>query len=171
MQLPSGKQYAAITDTTMLSESKLGEGTYAICVCLGTTSPTAHPAGYLVANGNGGCNDANEFTRVFSPTTPGRTLKIISEPRLGRYADAGGQLTLRALTGVSYKYHIKASSTTSGKQVANNDRIYFAPKALGCGQTTQYTGADRRWRTRVNTICTVVAGANQGTNCDANFDG
>jgi hypothetical protein len=199
VQLPTGKSYHEIQDTATSKEVALKEGTYAICVCLGTAANSGWQTGFYTnglvssssygpANGDGACNTENEFTLVFSSTTPGRTVKVISEPQLGRFADAGGQLTLRAVAGMSFKYNIKAKSPSAGYQVANGDKIYFAPAALGCGHSTKYSGAgthvwnyetnayvstgvDRRWRTQMLHVCTAIGTTNVGTNCDTNFDG
>merc|ERR1712072_1644686 len=159
VQLPSGKPYVetysytnqqnwtTMTNTNTYTETKLNEGEYAVCVCLGTTRtgtgvqiPTASAGTtYGPANGNGGCDTQNEFTLVASSVAsnpPGTYLRVISEPQLGRYADTGGQVTLRQVAAKSATYHIKAQSTTAGYQVANGDKIYFAPSATGCGQFT-----------------------------------
>jgi hypothetical protein len=141
IQLPSGTSYDAIHDTTVHTESRMNQGFYAICLCLGTQSTAGHPTSYSGANGDGGCNTANEFTRVFSPSVPGRTLKIISKPRLGRYLELHGQQTVRHVSGSSHKYHIKATSTSAGFQIADSDKIYFMPSGIGCGQLTKYSGA------------------------------
>jgi len=70
VQLPSGKSYHEQWDLVPHEEEPFNEGTYAICVCLGSPfTGTAYPAtssSYGPANGNGGCDDANEFTLVFS---------------------------------------------------------------------------------------------------------
>jgi hypothetical protein len=200
IQLPSGVSYNAIHDASVHTEQKLGEGFYAICLCLGTTSAAAHPASYNGAPGggaalpptganlDGGCNTGQEFTRIFSPTVPGQTIKVISTPRLGRYLETAGQQTVRQISGMSQKYHIKATATTAGYQLANGDKVYFTPKNVGCGQATKYsgpgthvwnyetnsyvsTGVNRRWRTIAKRVCTTVSGSNIGSNCDANGDG
>jgi hypothetical protein len=241
VQLPTGKSYAEVQDTAHSNEVALAEGNYAICVCLGSSSTgTGHAAtatSYGPANGNGGCNDANEFTLLFSSMAvctsfggtgtastcdtnhdgtynnacaknarcqpgvgtnggcgsagvcdTGVTLKVITEPQLGRFADVNGQRTLRHTSGMSQKYNIKTSSVTAGYGVENGDKIYFVPKTLGCGTLTKFsgkgthvydhashsyisTGVDRRWRATVKHICLTVSGANVGNNCDANFDG
>jgi hypothetical protein len=184
VQLPTGKSYHEIQDTATSKEVALKEGTYAICVCLGTAANSGWQTGFYTnglvssssygpANGDGACNTENEFTLIFSDEVSGRTLKVISEPQLGRFADAGGQLTLRAVAGMSFKYNIKAKSPSAGYQVANGDKIYFAPAALGCGHSTKYSGAgthvwnyetnayvstgvDRRWRTQMLHVCTAI---------------
>jgi len=189
VQLPTGKSYNEVQDVSTLKEVALTEGNYAICICLGTLSTTAVGAtSYGPANGDGACNTANEYTLVFSSTTPGVTVKVISEPQLGRFNDVGGQLTLRAVAGMSFKYNIKTKSTTAGYQLKDGDRIYFTAAALGCGHTTRFsgpgthvwnyatntyvsTGVDRRWRTQVTRVCTTIGSSNVGTNCDTNFDG
>jgi hypothetical protein len=195
VQLPTGESYSGFQDVSMRTEIPLAENKYAICVCLGGSQPTQWAHGYGVhdgygqSNGNGGCDHANEWTLIFSSiSTSPETLKVISMPRLGRYSDVGGQLTLRQVAGMSQKYHIKASSTSAGFQVADNDKIYFVPKGLDCGQRTMYTGpgnwvydansnsysgtnVDRRWRTQAYRMCTTVSGGNQGNNCDSNYDG
>jgi len=195
IQLPSGQPYAAIHDTLVQDEDKLSEGVYAICICLGTSSTSAHgehqdPASYGIAHGDGGCNTGNEYTRIFSPTVPGQTLKVISEPRLGRYEESAGQQTVRHVAGMSHKYHIKASSSTSGYQLADGDKIYFSPSSVGCGQLTKYSGpgmfyyehsdnayyaysnvtVDRRWRTIAKKTCSAVD-TDATEECDTDYDG
>jgi hypothetical protein len=204
IQLPTGEQFAQYHDTSHHVESRLFENKYAMCVCLGsantgasygldagTTSTHASATSYGPANGNGGCDDTNEWTLVFSSITAAvDTLSVISLPQLGRHQDPGGQLTLRTVAGVAQKFEIKANLTTAGFQVANGDKIYFAPQGLDCGHVTQYsgpgthtynhgsnmyvsTGVDRRWRSKVTTMCTAVNAnaASRSSNCDANYDG
>jgi len=156
------------------TEQRLTEGFYAVCIC-------------LAVNGDGGCNDSNEFTRIFSKEVPYHTIKVISKPRLGRYEETHGQQTVRHISGMSHKYHIKTQGTLAGYQLSNGDKIYFAPAGMGCAQLTKYsgpgthvydhaansyisTGVDRRWRTIAKTICTSVS-ANAQANCDTNNDG
>jgi len=193
VQLPSGKPYSEQWDVktswdyTIHQESRLTEGFYTICLCLGSDS-----TGYNGANGDGGCDTGNEFTRVFSPSVPGQTLKVISEPRLGRFEETHGQQTVRHIAGATHKYHIKASSESPGFQVADNDKIYFAPQSIGCGQVTKYSGkgtyeyippavwntsgtysgnnVDRRWRVVAKHVCTSVDSDHQAL-CDTNGDG
>jgi len=189
IQLPSGISYDALHDASVNTESKLLEGAYVICVCLGTTGTDGPPTGYNGANGNGGCDTANEFTIVSSPTEPGRSIKVISEPRLGRFAESSGQQTVRHIAGMSHKYNIRTNSVSvvADFQIKNGDKIYFAPSSVGCGQLTKYsgpgqhtynhatnsyisTGVDRRWRAITNSICLSVS-SNAGDNCDGNNDG
>jgi len=204
IQLPTGESFAQVHDPAEHVESRLLENTYTMCVCLGSshtgasygldtgvTSVHADASSYGPANGNGGCDDANEWTVLFSSTTAAvATLDVISLPQLGRYEDPGGQLTLRTIAGVAQKFDVKANLTTAGFQIANGDKIYFAPQGLGCGHITKYsgngtyqhnhqtnsyvgTGVDRRWRTMVTHMCTAVhpTEASRGNNCDSNYDG
>jgi len=175
IQLPSGASYDALHDENIHTESKLSEGFYVLCMCLGV-------------NGDGGCQNGNDFTRVYSPTVPGQTIKVISEPRLGRYRELSGQQDVRHISGMSHQFSIKASSRTAGFQVQDNDKIYFVPSGIGCGQLTKYSGAgshvydhatnsyistgvDRRWRTIAQSVCTSVDAGTATSYCDANYDG
>jgi hypothetical protein len=204
IQLPTGESFAQVIDPAEHVESRLLENKYTMCVCLGSsdtgasygldngvTSVHADANSYGPANGNGGCDDANEWTVLFSSTTAAvDTLNVISLPQLGRHEDPGGQLTLRTIAGVEQQFDIKANMTTAGFQVANGDKIYFAPRGLGCGHITKYSGAgtyqrnhqtnsyvgtgvDRRWRTMVTHMCTAVHSTpgSRGNNCDSNYDG
>jgi hypothetical protein len=182
VQLPTGTSYNAIHDAVIHDEERLGQGVYALCVCLG-----GNTAGYGAANGNGGCNDGNEFTTITSPSTPGQSLKIISMPRLGRWEELSGQQTVRHVSGLSHKYNIKTQHAGAGYQVQDGDKIYFAPKNIGCGHYTKYSGegthvydhatnsyissnVDRRWRTIAKYICTAVD-TDAADTCDAKYDG
>jgi hypothetical protein len=144
-----------------------GDGTFGeTCVLNAPCLPT-----------NSGCG-VDGVCSELQPTA-GYYLRVISEPQLGRYGDTGGQVTLRQITGTDAMYHVKAAETTAGYQLsgttstANNDKIVFLPKALGCGQTTKYTGAtsNRRWRARALSICSATGTVNVASTCDANFDG
>jgi hypothetical protein len=199
VQLPTGKTYNEVQDTAVLKETALVEGTYAMCVCLGKTGATTISGSHTILNladvsntsygppnGDGGCNAANEYTLV---SGAGNSLKVISEPKLGRFADTGDvQGTLRAIKSKSLQYQIRTTDRTAGYQVQNNDKIYFFPAALGCGHKTRYSGVgthvydhatnayvssgvDRRWRTEVRHMCTAVGTSNVGSNCDTNNDG
>jgi hypothetical protein len=93
---------------------------------------------------------------------------------------------------MSQKYNIKSSSSnTVGYQLADGDKIYFAPAGIGCGQLTKYSGigdtnwtwdhdtntyinsgtVDRRWRTIAEMICTSVDSSTATVTCDADYDG
>jgi hypothetical protein len=248
VQLPTRDQYAAVQDTAHAMETPLQEGYYGICVCLGSStlgassgavSTAVTSSAYGAANGNGGCDNAEEWTLVSSshaictasgtspsdtcdtdfdgvynqtctdharcdPTLgnnggcgqgalcdPGLTLKVISEPQLGRFADVDGQLTVRHVAGMTLKYHIKTASNTSGFEVQNGDKLYFVPQGVDCGYHTRFSGdgtwtynhatnsydapanhvpGDRRWRSQETAMCTAVS-ANAANNCDANYDG
>jgi hypothetical protein len=180
VQLPTGEAYDEVQDATPHQEVALGEGNYAVCLCLGGTSSTYGPP-----NGNGGCDDANEWTLVFANNNA-LGLKIIAKPLLGRYQDTGGQGLVRLVAGKSQQYNIKAATSTPGMQVENNDRIYFMPSSVGCGQHTKFSGpgvhtyvhetnsyassadTDRRWRAQNLYICTSVGGTNVASVCDTN---
>lgn len=192
VQLPTGKSYAEIQDTAHMNEVALAEGNYAVCVCLGSplhgTGYAANQYGYGPANGDGHCSDSNEFTLISANTT-GYTLKVISEPQLGRFTDANDRQTnLRHAAGMNHKYPIKTLHSTAGYGVANGDFIYFAPASHSCGTATKFSGAgthtydhntnlyvssgvDRRWRAITNHQCVTSGGTNIGNNCDANGDG
>jgi hypothetical protein len=195
VQLPSGNTYAEIQDVSHMNEVAMTEGNYAMCVCLGSSKTgTSWPAtanSYGPANGNGGCTSAGDYTLIFSSTAQNalhRTLKVISEPQLGRFADIGGQLTLRHVASKGHEYHIKTSGSTAGYQVADGDKIFFVPAGFGCGHSTKYsgdgdhvyhhgtnayvsTGVDRRWRASLLHVCTDVDAGDASALCDVNMDG
>lgn len=195
VQLPSGNTYTEIQDVSHLSESALGHGNYAMCVCLGTasigTGIAADVNSYGPANGNGGCATANDYTLVFSSSAQNaahRTLHIISEPQLGRFLDVGGQLTLRHVAGKGHQYHIRATDNTTGYEVKDGDSIFFVPAGFGCGHSTKYSGdgthvydhntnlyvssgVDRRWRASVLHMCTSATQGDAQSTCDTNYDG
>lgn len=195
VQLPSGNTYTEIQDVAHLSESALGHGNYAMCVCLGSTSTgttwAATSNSYGPANGNGGCQTANDYTLVFSSTAQNaahRTLHIISEPQLGRFLDAGGQLTLRHVATKGHQYHIRTTDLTNGYEVQDGDKIFFVPAGFGCGHSTKYSGdgthvydhntnayissgVDRRWRASILHMCTTATQGDAQSTCDTNYDG
>jgi hypothetical protein len=131
---------------------------------------------------NGGCGSLGQCNT-------GVSLKVISEPLIGRFTDVGGKNVLaRHAIGKSQKYNIQTTLQDAGFQISGGDLIYFVPKALGCGHTTRYsgvgthvynfqtnsydsTGVDRRWRSELLSICITSGGANIASNCDVNMDG
>jgi len=197
IQLPSDASYDAVWDAQVHQETRLGEGFYAICICLGgsntnaISAPTPTPPA-RGSNGDGGCDEASEFTRVFSNYAnppASQTLSVISKPRLGRVLEANGTAKelIRHVANRSFTYQIKAATTTAGYQVVNGDSIFFAPLAMGCSHFTKYSGpgthiydhgtnayissgVDRRWRTIAKKVC-ITVGPDATTSCDTNFDG
>lgn len=187
IQLPTGNSYDAVHDATAHTEAALDEGFYRICICLGTPTTVAPPTGYGGPNGDGGCNLASEYSSITSPVVPGKTVSVVSMPRLGRYLE-DNTVTVRHISGVSHQYNIKASTAGAGYQVADGDKLFVSPAGLGCGHHTKYSGVgthtydhatnsyistnvDRRWRTIAKTICLTIDVADVASNCDSNFDG
>jgi len=175
IQLPTGKPYTGLRKNhkvgvwveQTLVESELQSGSYAMCVCDDL-------------NGNGGCDDSNEWTVVFSsndtipdPLDPGTAyggnLHVIARPRLGNHGSHGN---VRHLQNRSHQYNIRAGDNKTGYNVQNKDRIYFAPAHLGCGQATSYVGSSdyENWRTMPTAVCTTL-GTSPTAACDSDNDG
>jgi len=177
IQLPTGKSYTGLREThaplgnvtgawqdQTVIESELQAGAYSMCVCDDL-------------NGNGGCDDSNEWTVVFNSngtvpdpldanTLTGGSMHVIAKPRLGRDQVS----SLRHIQNRSHQYNIRAGDNKTGYNVQNNDRIYFAPASQGCAQKTSWSGDPSHWRTMPTTVCTAVDVSAQAT-CDTDGDG
>jgi hypothetical protein len=76
-------------------------------------------------NGNGGCDDANEFVKVTSPDSDASII-VIAPPSLGRISGTSHMDNVRGIEGKSHTYSIKGS-LEEGYEVADGDKVFFQP--------------------------------------------
>lgn len=100
----------ACESTGIYNDYNLNEGAYIMCFCDSD-------------NGDGGCDDANEFVKISSPDSDSSII-IVDAPRLGRISGTSHVDYVRGIEMKSHTYTI-IGSTQDGYEVQDGDKIFF----------------------------------------------